>query len=139
MKNAPIIACLALVAVSFIPQGVSRKKSTGPVADIMSKADRGDRARLHGFYLDLANVTSRDKGKRIPTTTVWRDGYKNSLGLAVEGTDLYKKYADLDKAIDPIILKGVGLVPVPMTQDFGGRQAWEIIAENCLEVAGQCE
>lgn len=139
MKHAPFIACLALAAIAFLPKPSRPNKAEGPVADFMTKVERADRAEIRRFYSSLADVTKRDAGRKLLNTTQWRAMYQNSLILAFDGTGLVRKYKDLDKTIDPLILKGVGLVPVPMTQSIDGKQAYEIITENCQNVADQCE
>lgn len=140
MKHAPFLACLALAVFAFMPRTVATTRPTGPLADAISKMDRADRAELRRFYRDLRNVTTRDAGKLIPNTVVWRAVYQNSLKLAFDQTPLKGKYDGLDKAVDAEILRDVGLKPVSLTATLeDGRKVYEAIAQNCGRVEAACE
>lgn len=137
-KHIPLLAALAIVAVTFV-QPRKTEAPDGPVAAIMESATRQERARLAGVYSALADVTSRDKGKVIQTTAMWRQAHSNALRLAFGDTGFVGKYRGLDQAVDGIVQQGLGNKVRSMTDDADGKPVWQRVADACLEVSAQCE
>lgn len=127
MKHIPVVVALILVLLGFMPV---KQQVIGPVAEVMAKATREDRAKLARIYTALAVVTERDAGKDIATVGVWRDVHSATLRMAVG--EMKGRYPGLDVAVERVLQDRVVPEDVPLT----GEVLTEIIA-GCEEVAKQ--
>lgn len=127
MKHVPVAVALILVLIGFLP---ARQPATGPVADVMAKASRADRAKLARIYTALADVTENDGGKLITTLGVWRDVHSAQLRLAVG--EMKGRYPGLDVAVEKVLAEHV----LPEDVAMKGETLEEVVA-GCREVAKQ--
>jgi len=137
MKYIPLAVCAMLLALSFVP--ASGDKS-GEVSKKMRGATREERRDLAAYYGALADITQRDGGDLIKDTPTWRLMNKQALHLAFAKKPIVGKYPGLDKAIDTLLLEGVGLEPLPLNKELGdGSTVADKLHDNCLAVKVQCE
>lgn len=115
MKHLLLVAAILYAAYSFIPSSPAPVSKTGPVADALRNATPKDKQTVASIYESLADITKRDGGKRISTTSEWREVHQNTLGLAVGGTDLVGKYPKLDEAVEEVIGKHISLDNVALS------------------------
>ena len=115
MKHLLLVAAILYAAYSFIPSSPAPVSKTGPVADALRNATPKDKQTVASIYESLADITERDGGKRISTTSEWREVHQNTLGLAVGGTDLVGKYPKLDEAVEEVIGKHISLDNVALS------------------------
>lgn len=115
MKHLLLVAAILYAAYSFIPSSPAPVSKTGPVADALRSATPKDKQTVASIYESLADITKRDGGKRISTTSEWREVHQNTLGLAVGGTDLVGKYPKLDEAVEEVIGKHISLDNVALS------------------------
>lgn len=133
---------IVLVAVIFfITQFVPRKETevpaprpVAPVAKALSSASSTDKAQVRGVYRALADVTRRDSGRLITSTSVWRAIHSDALRLAVGGTDLVGKYPGLDTAVEEVLAQHFPLDNKPLDDTLVAA-----IVAACLDVEAQCE
>lgn len=71
--------------------------------------DTGDLVNLTEFYLDFADVISRDGGNVVDTTTMFRNVYINAGTLMFQQTGMKGKYEGLNDIVDTIISTHIGL------------------------------
>ena len=130
MKNLALsLAGLFVAYTFFVPPAVT---PTGPVAVALKDASSSDRAKVAGIYRSLADVITRDGGKKITTTVVWRNVYRDALALAAGGTDLPGKYKGLDAAVEEVLAKHYSLEASAVDEPLAKK-----IADGCREVARQ--
>ena len=127
----PLLTAIA-VAVSFVWS--PRPAATGPVATALKSATSTDRARVRRIYAALADITARDSGARIANVATWRAVHSDALRLAVGGTDLPGKYPGLDRAVEEVLSKHIGLDNVPLA-----GEAKDKLVAGLREVERQCE
>lgn len=128
---APIIAGLILL-LTFLPP-TPPPAVTGPVATALRSAPSADRAYIAGIYKALADVTRRDQGRQITTTSVWRAVHTSALRLAADSSNVKGKYPGLDLAVEQTLAKHFSLDEAPMTEELIGQ-----IAAGCKDVEAQC-
>lgn len=130
MKHLALsLAGLFVAYTFFVPPAVT---PIGPVAVALKDASSSDRAKVAGIYRSLADVVTRDGGRKITTTVVWRNIYRDALALAAGGTDLPGKYKGLDTAVEEVLAKHYSLDSAPIDETLAKK-----IADGCLEVARQ--
>lgn len=135
MKHLPIILCALFLCYTFIPP--RPVVETGRVTTALKSATSADRAKVVGIYRALADVTARDQGKQIGSTSVWRAIHASALRLAVGGTDLPGKYKGLDKAVDETLLEHATLDNLPLSGAYDGKPVWQRLVDGCNAVAEQ--
>lgn len=127
MKHVPVLIALVLVLIGFLP---AVQPASGPVAEIMARANRDDKAKLAGIYTALADVTERDGGTQITTLAMWRNVHSATLKLAVG--EMKGKYPGLDRAVEKVLADHVVPEDVPLKGD-----TLENVILGCREVAKQ--
>jgi hypothetical protein len=132
-----------ILAVLFALSQFVSKKSVGPdprpvavspVTMALQSAPSTDKAKVRGVYRALADVTQRDAGRLITSTSVWRAIHSDALRLAVGGTDLLGKYPGLDVAVEETLAKHFSLDNLPLTEE-----RVKAIVAGCLAVEAECE
>lgn len=102
-----IVLCAVIFAITqFVPRKedqVPPPRPVAPVAKALASASSTDRAQVRGVYRALADVTRRDGGRLITSTSVWRAIHSDALRRAVGGTDLVGKYPGLDTAVEEVL------------------------------------
>lgn len=68
----------------------------------------GDLINLTGFYLDFANVISRDGGNVVSSATIFRSVYMDAGALMFQQTGMKGKYKGLGDTVDAIITTHIG-------------------------------
>lgn len=103
------------------------------VLPIRASLARRDDRRLARFYLALADVVRRDRGRVIATTADLRELNRRAGLLAFQKTELVGKYPGLAEAIDGALAELVGLDDVPLDEAKRTRAiaALEAIAWAC--------
>ena len=136
VKHAVFLVTAALVAFTFIapPRTAAR---TGPVADALRAAASSDRAEISRFYGSLADITRRDGGVQIATTAEWRQVHMSALKLWLWSSGKVGKFPGLDRAVDDVLLAGLGKDVVAMNSPAGDKKRYEAVADACLEVSEQ--
>lgn len=129
MKHLPVVIALLVAVLAFMP---AAKPVVGPVATVMSKASRSDRAKLRSIYTSLADKTKQDNGALISTVGMWRQLHSNTLKLAA--AEMKGKYDGLDVAVEKVLADAFPLDDVGMS-----GQLVDKIAAGCMEVAKQSE
>lgn len=130
MKHLPVIVAMVVALIAFVPSPAPR--TPGPVSSALVGASRGDKAKVKGTYLSLAEVTERDNGALISTVAMWRQLHSNTLKLAA--SELRGKYAGLDVAVEKVMADSFPLDDVAMSGALVAK-----IAGACREVAHQSE
>jgi hypothetical protein len=135
MKHLPLVFAALFVAYTFLPP--RPVVETGPVTTALASASSSDRAKVAGIYRALADVTARDQGKQIGSTSVWRVVHSNTLRLAVGGSSLVGKYQGLDKAVEEVLSQSNSLDNLSLTAESNGQPVWKNLEKACLEIARQ--
>lgn len=129
----PLVAGLFLI-VTFLPKTPTPPPAvTGPVAAALRSAPSADRAYIAGIYKALADVTRRDQGRQITTTSVWRAVHQSALRLAADSSNVKGKYKGLDVAVEETLAQHFSLDEAPMTDEL-----MEQIVAGCKDVEAQC-
>lgn len=136
LKHAAVILAVLFALSQFIkPKGPDpRPVAVAPVKTALQSAPSTDRAKVRGVYRSLADVTKRDAGRLITSTSVWRAIHSDALRLAVGGTDLIGKYPNLDTAVEEVLAQHFSLDNLPLTPE----RVAQIVA-GCEAVEAQCE
>lgn len=124
------VASLLVVYCCFLP--ARPVAEPGPVAVAMRPASNADRVKVASIYRALADITERDAGQQITSTSVWRTCHSSALRLSAGGTDLPGKYQGLDRAVEQVLALHFSLDDVAMTKELAAK-----IAAGCREVAKQ--
>jgi len=136
VKHALVLGVLVFTVVQFV-----KPKSDGPprpaappVAAALESASSSDRAKVASIYKALGDITARDGGRLITSTSVWRAIHSDALRLAVGGTDLVGKYPGLDQAVEKVLAEHFSLDNAPLDETLVGK-----IVAGCKAVEKQCE
>jgi hypothetical protein len=138
LKHVLVLAALVYALSQFTtrknPEPSPRPVAVALVTEALQSAPSSDRKAVAGVYRALADVTERDNGRLITSTSVWRAIHSDALRLAVGGTDLVGKYPGLDTAVEKTLAKHFSLDNLPLTPDLVAN-----IAAGCRAVEAQCE
>lgn len=135
MKHLPLVLAALFLIYTFLPP--RPVVESGPVTKALASASSSDRAKVAGIYRALADVTSRDQGKQIASTAVWRAVHSSTLRLAVGGSSFVGKYQGLDRAVEEVLAKSNSLDNLSLTAESEGQPVWKKLEQACLEVARQ--
>lgn len=115
----------SMAIVSVLERGRAVLPDDTPSAgSVLQGVSAADAAQLRDFYAAMADIVVRDGSLAQPVCkTVFdlRNRHSQALAMAFARTSMVGKYQGLGERIDAYLLKAVGDLDVPLTDDLRQR------------------